>query len=545
MNAKIENISVQGICSYVPENVEDNMQFASLLGERRVKRQIRLTGIRKRHTSVRFQYPSDLAGFATEKLIRELGWNKEEIGVLIYVTQKGDYLIPSTAIRMQERLGLPKECVAYDINLGCSAFNYGVYAVAAILNTSQDYKKGLCLIADSVKGLISRRNFNKESISFSMLSGSAASAVALEKEEGVSMLFFGSCDGSNYDAIIKTSFYRDTMMKGNVVFEFAINDVSQSILDFKKKYGLSEQDIDYYVFHQAQKLMLENMISTCELPLEKVLFSLEEYGNTSGASVPLTVNANAELLKKKEKVRLLLCGFGVGLSCGITFLEMKTEHIMAVGETNDFFDVEKLPRKKLHDLNIMIFEADEKLGEYLAVLLDEQDPFLILCGHDEQKLKELQKKLHRESEIICYQNNEEFKKKTGEINIESIDGIVNISDEILAEWIAEQNFSKEELSIVLLGTEERVQRLNRLEHSMRKKCENVRVNMVCYQEDSLQIYVPQNGEPSWGHKFLAEDLPSDMIRANYLYRGIEFFLYKDSRFISGSVIRVSEKIDWF
>lgn len=545
MNAKIENIAVQGMVSYVPENVEDNLDFVSLLGERRVKKQIRLTGIRKRHTSVKFQYPSDLAAFAAERLIRELGWNKEEIGALIYVTQGGDYIIPSTAIRLQERLGLPQECVAYDINLGCSAFNYGVYAVATILSNSMDYKKGLCLIADAVEGVETKRNFNKESISFSMLSGSAASAVALEKEEGGSMLFFGSCDGNNYDAIIKTSFHRDTMMKGNVVFDFAINDVSQYIFDFKKKHALSEEDIDYYIFHQAQKLMLDSMVNTCELPPEKVLFSLEEYGNTSGASVPLTVNANVETLRRKEKVRLLLCGFGVGLSCGITYLEMKTEHIMAVGETDGCFDVEKLPRGKLHDLNIMVFGADEIMGEFLSEVLDETEPSLILCGHDELKLKALQKKLHRDSEIISYKDKDDFAQKLEQIYDEPIDGIVNIRDEEIAGWLAGQDFFVEQLSVVLVDAEDHIQRLDSFEHIFREKIDNVRVNLVCYREGSLDIYVQQKGQQSWAHKFLADDLPSDMIRPNYVYSSVEFLLDKSSRFISGSVIHVHDKIEWF
>ena len=545
MNTKIENVAVKGICSYVPENFEDNMDFAGLLGERRVKKQIRLTGIRKRHTSVKFQYPSDLAAFAAEKLISELGWDKSEIGVLIFVTQGGDYIIPSTAIRLQERLELPKECVAFDMNLGCSAFNYGVHTVASILNHSLDYKKGLCLVADSVGGLVAARTFNKESVSFGMLSGSAASAIALEKEQGASIVSYSSCDGSNYDAIIKTSFWRDTMMKGNVVFDFAINDVSQYIIDFKKNHSLSEEDIDYYVFHQAQKLMLDSVVSTCELPSDKVLYSLEEYGNTSGASVPLTVNANAELLKKKEKVRLLLCGFGVGLSCGITYLEMATEHITTVGETDELFDIEKLPREPMHDLTIMVFDADQVIGEFISEILDESDASLILCGHDKAKLEVIQQKIHRESRILPYKNESDFAEKLEQMYDEPVDGIVNIDDTKIAEWLSNQDIFKEELSIVLLDGEEHTERLHEYETIFRKKIENIRINMVCYKKESMDFYTCQQGQPSWAHKFLREDLPSDMIRTNYLYNSVAFLLHKTSRFVSGSLIRVNDTIQWF
>lgn len=548
MKSKVENVVVRGISSFVPENVEDNLDFAALLGERRVKKQIRLTGIRKRHTSVKFQQPSDLAAFAADKLISELGWDKDEIGVLIFVTQAGDYIIPSTAICLQERLGLPKECVAFDINLGCSAFNYGVHTAATILSNSLDYKKGLCLVADSVEGVTAKRSFNKDSISFSMLSGSAASAVALEKAPGASMIFYGSCDGSNFDAIVKTSYWRDTMMKGNVVFEYAINDVSQSIIDFKRDNALSEEDIDFYVFHQAQKLILDSVMSTCDLSEDKVLFSMDEYGNTSGASVPLTINANAETLKKKEKVRLLLCGFGVGLSCGITYLEMDTEHITKVGETDEFYVTERLPKECLHDTNVLVFDADELKGNFLSLMLDESDASLILCGHDEEKLKALQQKLYRSSKVISYENREEFAQKLEQIQ-ESltgpVGGIVNITDDEIARWIADHSsLFMDQLSVVLTGTEKQIEMLHHFESLFREKMGNVRVNMVCYTEKSMDIYVQQEGLQSWGHKFLKDNLPSDMIRVNYLYRGIEFLLYKNSRFISGSVIRVSDTIEW-
>ena len=548
MKAKVENVVVRGISSYVPENVEDNLDFASLLGERRVKKQIRLTGIRKRHISVKFQKPSDLAAFAADRLISELGWNKEEIGILIFVTQGGDYIIPSTAICLQDRLGLPKDCVAFDINLGCSAFNYGVHTAANMLSNSLDYEKGLCLIGDYVEGLAASRIFNKDSISFSMLSGSAASVVALEKESGASMIFYGSCDGSNFDAIVKTSYWRDTMMKGNVVFDYAINDVSQSIIDFKQENFLSEDDIDYYVFHQAQRLMLDSVMNTCDLPEDKVLFSLEEYGNTSGASVPLTINANAEMLKKHKKVRLLLCGFGVGLSCGITYLEMKTDHITNVGESDKFYGTRLLPRERLHDLNILIFGADELLGEFLSHMLDESDASLILCGHDEAKLESLQHNLYRESNIISYTNKEEFAVKLEKIQdkrMNPIDGIVNITDDEIAQWMVDHgSLFSDQLSVVLTGTEEQIQMLDRYEQIFCGTIGNARVNMVCYKEDCMELYVQQEGRLSWGHRFLKNNLPSDMIRPNYLFRSIEFLLYRDSRFVSGSVIRISEKIKW-
>jgi len=542
MDARIEGIAIKGISSYVPENVEDNMDFAPLLGERRVKKQVRLTGIRKRHTSPKYQLPSDLASFAAEKLICELGWKKEEIGVLIFVTQGGDYIIPSTAICLQDRLSLSKECVAFDINLGCSAFNYGVHTVATILKSSLKFKKGLCLIADAVPALSARRSFNTESISFSMLSGSAASAVALECEEGSNVIFSGCCDGSNYDAILKTSHFRDTMMKGNVVFDFAINDVSEALINFKKDNGLREEDVDYYVFHQAQKLMLDSIVNTCDLPSEKVLFSLEEYGNTSGASVPLTVSANAETLRKKEKVRMLLCGFGVGLSYGITYLEMETKNILPVEESDLRYRDEKLPKGELHDTKVLLFDADTPVGKSLAISLDDCNADLILCGHDEDKLQELQTKLYRDCEIIAYDNLNDLMRKMPKD--EKIDGIVNLQDEEIAKFLVESDLLVKQVSIVVLSgneSEEKFQKFSRIFGANNK---NARVNLVVYQNFSMDFYEEENNI-SWGEKFMGENLPSDMIRPNYLKTSVCWLLSKTSRFVSGSIIRVSDECEWF
>lgn len=542
MDAKVEGIAIKGISSYVPENVEDNMDFAQFLGERRIKKQIRLTGIQKRHTSLKGQYASDLAAFAAEKLIADLGWSKDEIGVLILVSQERDYIIPSTAIAMQERLGLSKECVAFDINLGCSAFNYGVHTVATFLSASNNMKKGICLIADSAISLKSRRSFNVDAISFSLLAGSAATAVALEKTEDSTILFSGNCDGSNYDAIIRPGHTCDTTMKGNVVFDYAINDVSDYINAFKEKNALQEDDIDYYVFHQAQKLIVESIVDSCGLPTEKVLYSMQEYGNTSGASVPLTICANEQLLKKKEKVRLLMCGFGVGLSCGITYLEMETKHILPVGETNKKFYEEKIPKNILYDASVLVFVDDKPSIESILLYLDDCHADLTLCGQDEKVLLSLQERLQRDCEIVSYKSWDDlFAKLQGD---KKMSGIVNLEDDTIARGLAKSELLKEQVSVVMLSGDKSKERFEEIQHIFAETNNNARVNLVSYTDSSMDYYEERNGI-SWAEKFIEKELSSDMIRPNYILTAVEWLLNKESRFISGSTICVSDKPEWF
>ena len=225
MDGLIENIKIAGIASCVPRHTEDNMDYGNVLGEKRVKKQVKLTGIRKRHTSRIEQRASDLAICAANDLLTKLDWKKDEIGVLIYMTQSPDYLIPSTAIALQERMGLPKEVIAFDVNLGCSSFGYGIHIASSLMNTIPACKKALCLVADRVEDMESKRLLNADTVSFSLLTGSAASAVAIEKKQGACITFSESCDGSHYDAILARSPWTGTYMQGNMVFEYAINDV--------------------------------------------------------------------------------------------------------------------------------------------------------------------------------------------------------------------------------------------------------------------------------------------------------------------------------
>ena len=108
-----------------------------------------------------------------------------------------------------------------------------------------------------------------------------------------------------------------------------------------EEHKLQVEDIDYFIFHQAQKLILDNISFACNIPSEKMLTSLKEYGNTSGASVPLTLCANVELLHKKDCIKVITCGYGVGLSCSIDYMELSTDTILPVTESDWHYDEDK------------------------------------------------------------------------------------------------------------------------------------------------------------------------------------------------------------
>ena len=194
MIGKFDNIKIQGMCAAVPEYVEDNLKFVNVIGKRRAKKQIKLTGVEERHVSGKHQRSSDLCFAATLPLLEKLNWKREEIKILIFISQGPNYNHPSTAFFLHKRLGLQKDCLVYDMNLGCSSFNVGVHTVSALLQTCELHSKALLLIGDTAGRLKNYdSNLTPDIIAHDMLFGSAGAAIAIEKVENHPLYFM------NYD----------------------------------------------------------------------------------------------------------------------------------------------------------------------------------------------------------------------------------------------------------------------------------------------------------------------------------------------------------
>lgn len=526
MDAKISNIRIRRMASCVPDEEEDNYDFFDILGEKKVKKQVRLTGVRKRHVANKYQRSSDFGIKAVNDLLDELGWERDSIGVLIYLTQSPDYTMPSTAIAMQERLKLPKSCFAFDVNLGCSAFNYGVHTVASLLECSCTSKRGLCVIAETVPALRSRKFLDSDTVSFSMLFGAAGAAIALEKSGDSEMLFSGICDGANYDAIVNYGNGMGTKMQGDKVFEFAINDVSEQILTFVKQNKLGEDDIDYNVFHQAQQLIIDNIIDVCSLSRNKVLFSLEGYGNTSGVSVPLTLCANRDQIQKKTKIKVLFCGFGVGLSSGITYVELDTKYILPVSTTSEHFDEDKIPIGELKGKSVMIMDADSCIGSLLARYCDECGARVILCGKNQSKLTELSECFFWESDILVYKDVDELVKKISELS-EKPDGLVGMN----VSQIMELQELLEETRFIILKDSANYQDLGVKENFKS-------VNCIEYDSSSFQWDDYMEKDFFWSRKIIENGLPEEMVKPLDVCRCVAWILGNDKMVIQDTILKI-------
>lgn len=563
MFSEFANIEIKGIASAVPKHTEENCMYESVLGKRRVKKQIQLTGIYKRHVAEREQRTSDLCYVSAVRLLDKLQWNKEEIGVLVFVTQYPNFNTPSTAFFLQKRLGLPKECLCFDVNLGCSGFNVGVQIVSSLLQSSIKMKRGLLLVGDTVGEILRpEEGVSKDEIAENMMFGSAGSAIAIEKDNAKAGLkTFAKSDGTKFDAIMTrymgSSLYgmpsKQGKMDGNAVFEFAVDEVSKSIIDFKNYFSINENDIDYYVFHQAQKLILDSIVNACGIEEQKELRSLEEYGNTSGVSVPLTVCYHRDEFYARDSVRMILCGFGVGLSWGAVYAEIPTENILPVIETDEHYDEDKVPIGTLRKKNILVVGADTPMGEYVARFCSKSGARILLAGKDKKKLSHIEMDLFNQSYSMSYQ---EVSSELSE-NIVSyccekdfaLDGVIFAEGEFIPDkrdafcgTLAERGALTKEASIVFLTDVNRDTQL--IKESM-EKCQNqvngydIRVNAITYDNEAVDLTQISGDEQEWVKKYLQNNCPNEMKRPLYIGRAVNFLLSDEAQFTTGNVIQIN------
>jgi 3-oxoacyl-[acyl-carrier-protein] synthase-3 len=332
----ISNVQISGSVSCVPKTKVSNLTSELFNSPEEAIKFVEMTGVEEKRRLCKGVLVSDLCYEAAELLIEQLDWNKEEIGVLIMVTQTPDYLIPNTAIILQNRLGLSKNAACFDIPLGCSGFVYGASVMSSIL-AAQGFTKGILLVGDSSSLLA-----HKEDKKLTPLFGDAGCATAFEFKKGKNIKFKLWTDGSGFKSIIipdggyrnrfsekSLQTLKDTdgskrtnlnpIMNGTDVFSFGITQVPREIKSFFKQIEKEASDIDYFLFHQANKFMLEMIRKKLKLESSQVPYSIIKYGNTSSASIPLTLSLIGGDARNKK---IAMCGFGVGLSMGCGYFEI-------------------------------------------------------------------------------------------------------------------------------------------------------------------------------------------------------------------------------
>ena len=330
---ELQHIALSGIAAAVPKQTESNWEYDAITEAER-KLLIKTTGVEERRVVNDTTTTSDLCAEAARQLLEKTNTSKEEIEVLIFVSQSCDYYLPATAITLQDRLGLSKNTVALDIGLGCSGYVYGLSVISSMMQ-AMNLKKGLLLVGD-----VSTIMCSKDDKSTYPLFGDAGTATLLESTNQQSAAFYNlMSDGSGYQSIIvpdggmrhklsPESFEKKEISKGIArnrlslvldgmeVFNFAIGEVPKSIRSLHEKFGLTTEEVDYFVMHQANKLMNETIRKKLKIDPHKTPYSIGKFGNTSSASIPLTMVTEIRDELESKPLNLLLSGFGVGLSWG-------------------------------------------------------------------------------------------------------------------------------------------------------------------------------------------------------------------------------------
>lgn len=329
MNTKIQHTRIDAIYASVPEQEVFTADYP-LFSPEEARSFTKNTGIHARRVAPNGVTCSDLCAHAAEQLLLDMEI-REEIDLLVFVSQSPDYFLPATAILLQEKLGLKTDCMAFDVNLGCSGYVYGLQIVGQFIQSGA-VRKALLLVGD--KSTISTAFQDKSTYP---LFGDAGTATLLSFSENATPWFFNSgSDGSGKQSIIiegghsrnPYGTYSEELMdfNGNQhsrshlhldgldVFNFALSQVPLSIQEALSLAQKSIKDLDFLVLHQANGLITKSLARKLSLPMEQCLTSIEQFGNTSSASIPLTLAFHSSELASRQNLLFILSGFGVGFS---------------------------------------------------------------------------------------------------------------------------------------------------------------------------------------------------------------------------------------
>ena len=338
---EIKNVNIAGVSMAVPEHTVKTADI-DLFTKEEADLFDNTVGIKSRHIAPDTMCASDMCQAAAEKLLAELGWAKESIDALVFESVTGDYRTPPTSCLLQYRMGLSEECFCIDVPMGCCGCMYAITVAGNLLTTGQ-IKRALVLVGDTALRMGSMKDKSRVP-----LFGDAGTALALEYDETANDIIIEfHTMGKGYEALMTPhggfrnpatpqSFeYEDfgngivrapihTMINGMKVFTFAISRPPKSVEEFMAHYGIDrDKDIDYYLIHQANKLIVDRVVKKLKLPEDKVPYNLEEFGNLGGASIPsLMVTRIADRLRR-ESTTILGSSFGLGLSWGTMLLKTK------------------------------------------------------------------------------------------------------------------------------------------------------------------------------------------------------------------------------
>ena len=343
---KIDNVAIRGIAACVPKKVEENKSLP-FYAQGEAELLIEAIGIERRHIAPEGVTASDLCCKAAEELLSHLGWERDSIDLLAFVTQCPDYINLPDSFVVHDKLGLKEETMCVDYYHGCPGWVVGLSSVASMVSAGGRIKRALLLDGDTCSKM-QYANDREEKPLF----GDAGTATAIEYETTASPLFFNiGTKSEDAKALIKliggfrnpytveslkheldmraglnSDFASTGKMDGMDVFSFAITKAPKSMKKLCSEFGVNIEDVDNLFLHQANKLIIESIAKRMKVSMDYVPSSLKNYGNTTSVSIPLTMVVDRKKQLESTKQKNLACAFGTGLAWGAVYFE--TDHII-------------------------------------------------------------------------------------------------------------------------------------------------------------------------------------------------------------------------
>ena len=324
LTCKIPNVRIAGLTCSVPEDVRTNSHFAEKFGDG-VDQVTKMTGILERRIAPDSVTTSDLCHHAAMHLLDKMNVDRNEIGALIFVSQTPDYRLPATACELQARLNLSQNVAAFDVNLGCSGYTYGLWLAASLI-ASGSVGKILLLVGDTISKIVA-----EDDRATALLFGDCGTATLLERSDtSEPMSFVLGTDGRGaHNLIVAEGAFRcvsnrdernhnpsdKLFMEGTEIFNFTLRAVPALVSELKNLALQPETDFDFYLFHQANSFMIKHLVKKAKIQIEKAPINIDSFGNTSSATVPLLlVTKCRDTILSSDGGHFGMFGFGVGYS---------------------------------------------------------------------------------------------------------------------------------------------------------------------------------------------------------------------------------------
>lgn len=331
-HATIAGARIAGIVSCVPTRTVSNEHFRPAFGDK-VDEIAKMTGVRERRWAAEGQTTADLCRAAADRLMDRLGWSADSIDGLIFISQTPDYRLPATGCALHGRLGLRPGAIAFDVNLGCSGYPYGLWLAMMTIRTGAA-KRILLAVGDTIS-----KTVDPDDRATAMVFGDAGTVTALEASDGAAPACFilGSDGAGENNLIIPSGGYKPApeaagrwegrkleslYMDGGEIFNFTLKAVPKLIEETIALSGSQPEAFDSFLLHQANAFMIKHLTKKARLPADKVPINIDRYGNTSSATIPLLMTSDLAETLSGRRALLGLFGFGVGYSWASAAIEV-------------------------------------------------------------------------------------------------------------------------------------------------------------------------------------------------------------------------------